>query len=155
MRYNNKDESDEDDFDDVEEEIRKKQSEQLKSIYIDELRAKMGKSSKQVDFNKQNANYMQEEDEEEEESDSGEQDEEDDEEQIGPSLEYQEPSEAQLPISHEASLTHGTKTVSALALDLNGARMATGGYDYEIKLWDFAGMDSSLRPFRSIQPCES
>ena len=152
MRFNNKDESDEDDFDDVEEEIRKKQSEQLKSIYIDELRAKMGKSSKQVDFNKQKTNQ---EEEEEEESDSGEQDEEDDEEQIGPSLEYQEPSEAQLPISHEASLTHGTKTVSALALDLNGARMATGGYDYEIKLWDFAGMDSSLRPFRSIQPCES
>jgi hypothetical protein len=39
MRYNNKEESDEDDFDDVEDEIRKKQSEQLKNIYMVELRA--------------------------------------------------------------------------------------------------------------------
>jgi hypothetical protein len=115
----------------------------------------MGKSSKQVDLNFQKPDNFQEEDDDESNSDEQDEEVEDDEEHIGPSLDYQESSEAQFPISHEASLTHGTKTVSALALDLNGARMATGGYDYEIKLWDFAGMDSSLRPFRSIQPCES
>ncbi len=27
--------------------------------------------------------------------------------------------------------------------------------DYEVKLWDFAGMDSSLKSFRSLRPCES
>ncbi len=29
-----------------------------------------------------------------------------------------------------------------------------GGIDFDIKLWDFQGMDSSLRCFRSLQPCE-
>jgi hypothetical protein len=32
--------------------------------------------------------------------------------------------------------------------------MATGGYDFDVKLYDFNGMDASLRSFRSIQPCE-
>ncbi|CAG8433958.1 12145_t:CDS:10 [Ambispora gerdemannii] len=40
-----------------------------------------------------------------------------------------------------------------LALDPAGARLITGSYDYDIKFWDFAGMDSSLRPFRSLRPC--
>jgi WD repeat-containing protein 70 len=39
-----------------------------------------------------------------------------------------------------------------LALDPSGARLITGGYDYDVKFWDFAGMDSSLRPFRTIRP---
>jgi WD40 repeat protein len=58
-------------------------------------------------------------------------------------------------MSHEASLINGNKTVSAIAIDSNGTRLATGGYDFEVKLWDFARMDSSLRYFRSLQPCES
>ncbi|RUS15942.1 hypothetical protein BC937DRAFT_91777 [Endogone sp. FLAS-F59071] len=45
------------------------------------------------------------------------------------------------------------QTVSALTLDPSGARLITGGYDYDVKFWDFAGMDGSLRPFRSIEPC--
>ena len=43
--------------------------------------------------------------------------------------------------------------VSALAMDPSGARVVTGGYDYDVKLWDFAGMDSSLQSFRTIRPC--
>ncbi|RUS27578.1 LOW QUALITY PROTEIN: hypothetical protein BC938DRAFT_483042 [Jimgerdemannia flammicorona] len=43
-------------------------------------------------------------------------------------------------------------TVSALALDPSGARLVSGSYDYDVKFWDFAGMDASLRPFRSIEP---
>eukprot|EP00061_Rhincodon_typus_P012459 g38213.t1 len=43
---------------------------------------------------------------------------------------------------------------TALGLDPSGARLVTGGYDYEVKLWDFAGMDASLQAFRSLQPCE-
>ena len=27
--------------------------------------------------------------------------------------------------------------------------------DYDVKLWDFAGMDASLKSFRSLRPCES
>ncbi|CAG8618197.1 1593_t:CDS:10, partial [Dentiscutata heterogama] len=45
------------------------------------------------------------------------------------------------------------ESVSALTLDPAGARLITGGYDYDVKFWDFAGMDSSFRPFRTIKPC--
>ncbi|KAJ6656104.1 hypothetical protein lerEdw1_004154 [Lerista edwardsae] len=59
-----------------------------------------------------------------------------------------------IPDSHEITLHHGTKTVSALGLDPSGARLITGGYDYDVRFWDFAGMDASLQAFRSLQPCE-
>ncbi|XP_061215356.1 WD repeat-containing protein 70-like [Neopsephotus bourkii] len=59
-----------------------------------------------------------------------------------------------IPDSHEITLQHGTKAVSALGLDPSGARLITGGYDYDVKFWDFAGMDASLQAFRSLQPCE-
>ncbi|KAI9496622.1 WD40-repeat-containing domain protein [Zychaea mexicana] len=58
-----------------------------------------------------------------------------------------------LPITHEVKLKDHTRTVSALTLDPAGARLVTGGYDYDVKFWDFAGMDRSFRPFRSIEPC--
>ncbi|XP_059395033.1 WD repeat-containing protein 70 [Carassius carassius] len=59
-----------------------------------------------------------------------------------------------IPDSHEITLQHGSKSVSALALDPSGARLVTGGFDYDVKFWDFAGMDSALHAFRSLQPCE-
>ncbi|KAK5878996.1 hypothetical protein CesoFtcFv8_024348 [Champsocephalus esox] len=59
-----------------------------------------------------------------------------------------------IPDSHEITLQHGTRTVSALALDPSGARLVTGGYDYDVRFWDFAGMDQALQAFRSLQPCE-
>uniref|UniRef100_A0A8C5JVE5 WD repeat-containing protein 70 n=1 Tax=Jaculus jaculus TaxID=51337 RepID=A0A8C5JVE5_JACJA len=48
----------------------------------------------------------------------------------------------------------GEEEVSALGLDPSGARLVTGGYDYDVKFWDFAGMDASFKAFRSLQPCE-
>ncbi|XP_077593022.1 WD repeat-containing protein 70 [Stigmatopora nigra] len=59
-----------------------------------------------------------------------------------------------IPDSHEITLTHGTKVVSAMALDPSGARLVTGGYDFDVRFWDFAGMDRALNSFRSIQPCD-
>ncbi|XP_054613357.1 WD repeat-containing protein 70 [Dunckerocampus dactyliophorus] len=59
-----------------------------------------------------------------------------------------------IPDTHEITLLHGTKTVSALALDPSGARLVSGGYDFDVRFWDFAGMDQSLQAFRSLQPCE-
>lgn len=44
--------------------------------------------------------------------------------------------------------------VSALALDPSGARLVTGGYDYDVRFWDFAGMNQALQAFRSLQPCD-
>uniref|UniRef100_A0A3Q2EIS0 WD repeat-containing protein 70 n=1 Tax=Cyprinodon variegatus TaxID=28743 RepID=A0A3Q2EIS0_CYPVA len=59
-----------------------------------------------------------------------------------------------IPDTHEITLQHGTKTVSALGLDPSGARLVTGGYDYDVRFWDFAGMDQALQAFRTLQPCE-
>ncbi|XP_053618525.1 gastrulation defective protein 1 homolog [Plodia interpunctella] len=62
--------------------------------------------------------------------------------------------EKRIPNTHEVEMLHGTKAVVALAVDPSGARLATGSIDYDVSFWDFAGMDSSLRPFRTLQPCE-
>ncbi|KAM9456323.1 WD repeat-containing protein 70 [Clarias gariepinus] len=59
-----------------------------------------------------------------------------------------------IPDTHEITLQHGTKTVSAMGLDPSGARLVTGSYDFDVKFWDFAGMDAALQAFRSLQPCE-
>ncbi len=40
-------------------------------------------------------------------------------------------------------------------IDQSGARIATGSYDYDVKLWDFGGMSSSFRPFKSFEPSGS
>ncbi|KAK2177011.1 hypothetical protein NP493_624g01057 [Ridgeia piscesae] len=61
---------------------------------------------------------------------------------------------SQIPSSHEVLLSHGSRVVSALALDPSGARLVSGGYDYDVKFWDFAGMDTSLQSFRTLRPCE-
>ncbi|KAG1054439.1 hypothetical protein G6F43_003551 [Rhizopus delemar] len=58
------------------------------------------------------------------------------------------------PVSHEIKLNDHFRAVSALTLDPAGTRLISGGYDYDIKFWDFAGMDRSFKPFRTVQPCE-
>ncbi|XP_078039825.1 gastrulation defective protein 1 homolog [Augochlora pura] len=60
-----------------------------------------------------------------------------------------------VPCSHEVTMTHGTKAVTAIAADPSGARLASGSIDYDVCFWDFAGMDSSMRSFRTLQPCEN
>lgn len=62
--------------------------------------------------------------------------------------------EKAIPSSHEINLNHGTRPVTALHIDHSGARLATGSVDYEVRLWDFAGMSSALQSFRTIKPCE-
>ncbi|KAH3695028.1 WD repeat-containing protein 70-like [Dreissena polymorpha] len=82
-------------------------------------------------------------DNDEEENDEDDNDEEEDEDPL-----------KKIPSSLQITLDHGKKTVSALAFDPSGARLITGGYDYDVKLFDFAGMDSTLKPFRTLRPCE-
>ncbi|EZA50084.1 hypothetical protein DMN91_006312 [Ooceraea biroi] len=60
-----------------------------------------------------------------------------------------------IPCTHEVTMTHGTKAVIAIAADPSGARLASGSVDYDVCFWDFAGMDSSMRSFRTLQPCEN
>ncbi|KAG9071475.1 hypothetical protein KI688_005687 [Linnemannia hyalina] len=63
------------------------------------------------------------------------------------------PSSSVIPVSHEITLNEHSKTISAMALDPAGARLVTGGYDFNVCFWDFAGMDTRFRPFRSMEPC--
>eukprot|EP00057_Strongylocentrotus_purpuratus_P026398 XP_011680872.1 PREDICTED: WD repeat-containing protein 70 isoform X4 [Strongylocentrotus purpuratus] len=64
------------------------------------------------------------------------------------------PPEKKIPATHEIVLNHGNKSVSAVALDPSGSRLVTGGYDFDVRFWDFAAMDPSLNSFRSFQPFE-
>jgi len=57
-----------------------------------------------------------------------------------------------LPLTEEIKLKGHTKTITALALDPGGARLLTGSNDYTVRFWDFAGMDSSHRSFREVEP---
>ena len=58
--------------------------------------------------------------------------------------------ERRIPKSHEVQLNHGSKAISAMAIDPSGSRLVTGSIDYEVKFWDFAGMDASLKSFRLV-----
>ncbi|XP_077284006.1 gastrulation defective protein 1 homolog [Arctopsyche grandis] len=60
-----------------------------------------------------------------------------------------------IPSSHEVQMKHGTKAVIAVAADPSGARLSTGSVDYDVCFWDFAGMDTSMRSFRTLRPCEN
>lgn len=175
MSQKNNRESDDDDNElDDEEEYRSKLTEKkdiFRIQYLSELKSKH-ESDEATKLNSQpgtsSSHGIEEEsgppvddsaydlEENDDSDDSGEED--DDDDQIGPSIDFKstntDESESILPVNHEITLTHGSKTCSAIAIDSNGARMATGGYDFELKLWDFNGMDASLRYFRSIQPCE-
>ncbi|KAG8931725.1 hypothetical protein FRC01_000927 [Tulasnella sp. 417] len=69
-----------------------------------------------------------------------------------------EPAEALFPVSHELLLQDHTKVVSALTLDPSGARVLSGSYDYDCKLWDFGGMGGGTgeaKPFKSWEPAGS
>uniref|UniRef100_A0A1B0G7Q0 Uncharacterized protein n=1 Tax=Glossina morsitans morsitans TaxID=37546 RepID=A0A1B0G7Q0_GLOMM len=60
-----------------------------------------------------------------------------------------------IPNTHEVKMQHGNKAILALAGDPAGARLASGSIDYDMCFWDFAGMDSSMRSFRTLQPCDN
>jgi hypothetical protein len=58
------------------------------------------------------------------------------------------PRYALSPFCHSSLII---QVVSAIAVDPSGARIATGSHDYDTKLWDFGGMDSRLKPFKSFE----
>lgn len=67
----------------------------------------------------------------------------------------EETLQSKIPASHEVCMLHGTKAVVAVAADPAGARLATGSVDYDVRFWDFAGMDATMQSFRTLQPCEN
>ena len=59
-----------------------------------------------------------------------------------------------LPITSEVVLHPHSKAVVALDVDHSGSRLLTGSHDYTVKIFDFNGMKSDCRPFRSFEPTE-
>lgn len=57
-----------------------------------------------------------------------------------------------IPVENFATLKGHTKTVSCVAVDPKGHRMATGGLDYHVRLWDFHGMNKNMNSFRIVEP---
>ncbi|KAK6757645.1 hypothetical protein RB195_015451 [Necator americanus] len=60
-----------------------------------------------------------------------------------------------IPTACEAKLVHSGKPVSALRFEPNGVRFASGGVDYQVKIFDFQKMDMSLRADKELLPVES
>eukprot|EP01117_Protostelium_nocturnum_P007247 TRINITY_DN2591_c0_g1_i1.p1 TRINITY_DN2591_c0_g1~~TRINITY_DN2591_c0_g1_i1.p1 ORF type:complete len:607 (+),score=252.56 TRINITY_DN2591_c0_g1_i1:138-1958(+) len=79
---------------------------------------------------------------------------EEEEEQEGVEYTEEDSNYYHIPYSHEIELVGHTKSVSSIALDPSGSRLLTGSHDYDVKFWDFGGMDSNLRSFRTITPSD-
>lgn len=56
-----------------------------------------------------------------------------------------------IPLSHQVDLTGHTKAVTCLSFEPSGNRISSGSLDYGVKLFDFGGMDSRHRSFKSIE----
>jgi WD40 repeat protein len=90
------------------------------------------------------------------EADRGAEDSDDDDGEVDFGSEPEEPDvSASMPIEEKVQLSDHKKAISALAVDSAGARIATGSYDYDVKLWDFGGMSQSFKPFKTFEPFES
>jgi len=90
-----------------------------------------------------------------EKNESDDDDDDDDDKESSDTEEEEATLRDKIPCSHEVSMTHGTKAVIAIAADPSGARLASGSIDYDVCFWDFAGMDTSMKSFRTLQPCEN
>ncbi|XP_064551954.1 gastrulation defective protein 1 homolog [Drosophila montana] len=89
------------------------------------------------------------------ESNDKEDQEDDEDENEDDSDEDEETLSRRIPYTHEVQMQHGSRAVLALAGDPSGARIVSGSIDYDMCFWDFAGMDSAMRSFRQLQPCEN
>eukprot|EP00914_Ancora_sagittata_P025584 GHVO01050696.1.p1 GENE.GHVO01050696.1~~GHVO01050696.1.p1 ORF type:complete len:643 (+),score=125.85 GHVO01050696.1:40-1968(+) len=48
------------------------------------------------------------------------------------------------------SIPSHIKSVSAVSINAAGSRMVTAGFDHEVRMWDFHGMNASMKPFRTF-----
>ena len=78
--------------------------------------------------------------------------EEEEEEDSSDAEDEREPNPFRLPVSRSALFEPTEKGITALALDRAGSRLACGSRDGKVRLFDFGGARSDLRPFRSFYP---
>jgi WD40 repeat protein len=56
-----------------------------------------------------------------------------------------------IPVSHQTDLKGHSKAVMCLSCEPAGNRVVTGSLDYNVKLYDFGGMDMRHRAFKSVE----
>lgn len=56
-----------------------------------------------------------------------------------------------IPVSHSVDLGKHSKAVSCFSTDPSGNRVVTGSLDYNIKIFDFGGMDTRHVAFKSFE----
>ena len=59
--------------------------------------------------------------------------------------------ERKIPLSHQVDLLGHSKAVVCLSIEPAGNRLVSGSLDYNVKMFDFGGMDTRHRPFFSIE----
>uniref|UniRef100_A0A914HIU6 Uncharacterized protein n=1 Tax=Globodera rostochiensis TaxID=31243 RepID=A0A914HIU6_GLORO len=61
-----------------------------------------------------------------------------------------------IPAAYEVTIrSESSKAITAISFDQQGTKFATGSYSYSVNLYEFMRMDSAMRSFRQIYPCES
>jgi len=61
---------------------------------------------------------------------------------------------AEVPCNYEVLMKGHKKAITSIALDSKGIRMLTGSNDYNVRMWDFQGMNKSMNSFRILEPYE-
>lgn len=56
-----------------------------------------------------------------------------------------------LPVNFQVDMPAHSKAISALSIERSGARMVTGSLDYELRMYDFNGMNETMQPFRTME----
>ena len=59
--------------------------------------------------------------------------------------------EKKIPLSHQIDLRGHSKAVTCLSCEAAGNRIVTGSLDYNIRLYDFGGMDMRHRAFKALE----
>ena len=59
-------------------------------------------------------------------------------------------TEKRIPIACQVDLKGHQKAISCISIEPAGNRVVTGSLDYCVKIYDFGGMDSRHRAFKSI-----
>ncbi len=63
-------------------------------------------------------------------------------------------NQGEFPFNERVELFSHKKALVSIAVDAAGSRLATGGNDFQLSMWDFGGMKSDFKPFKSFVAVE-
>jgi len=53
------------------------------------------------------------------------------------------------------NITGPERLVTTIAIDRTATRFSVGSYDYNMRMYDFSGMNKNMNAFRMLEPIES